>query len=178
MSYQQPYGGYPPPPQPQYNQQPQYPPYGQPQYQQSPPPPPQSGYSYPPPATNYPALNPPWVPQGWTALWEPSVQRWWYLDLISRQAQLEPPSSTFSPPPPVPSRDGLYNNYPPPQGPPPGQYNDSQADSGRSDKTNMLIGAAGGLAVGAVGGALIAEALGSCFAILIPTLPFQSCLIV
>lgn len=65
-----------------------------------------------------------------------------------------------------PSSRGIGGSeYAPPSGPPPpgGDYRGEGAAVGEkknNDKRNMLIGAAGGLAVGAVGAAVIAEALG------------------
>lgn len=54
------------------------------------------------------------------------------------------------------------SGYAPPSGPPPGSnYGEGAVvEKKNNDKRNMMIGAAGGLAVGAVGAAVIAEALG------------------
>lgn len=76
------------------------------------------------------------------------------------------------------------SEYGPPSGPPPGaEYRgDDGAVVGEKkdhDKRNMMIAAAGGLAVGAVGAAVIAEAFGmfftsSPFSFLFSFLPFCS----
>jgi hypothetical protein len=61
---------------------------------------------------------------------------------------------------PYPGQGGYYD---PLMGAPPGgDYSHSKGEkSDKDDKSKMLLGAAGGLAVGAVGGALVANALGT-----------------
>lgn len=64
-----------------------------------------------------------------------------------------------------PQQQQQYGGYPPQQqygAYPQQQYTDPQADKNK-DRKNMMLGAAGGLAAGAIGGALLANALGGEF---------------
>jgi hypothetical protein len=169
---QQPYGynGYPPQQQQAYNPQPSY---STPQYQSPPPqqvqqwvaPPSQTpSYTSPPPqqygAFSRPAaaLPPtPGVPQGWLPLWDPAGQRWAYLDLPNNIVSWSVPVA-----PAFAQGRGGYDasrgagGYGGGYGAG-GGYQEQPKDN---SKKNMMMGAAAGVAVGTVGGVLLANALG------------------
>ena len=186
--YHQPYhgGGSPYPPQQGYQGggQPPYQGYG------SPPPEQHHGYNSPPPSgpSGGPPMpdNLPPLPQGWIAQWDAQSSRYYYAEQATSRTQWERPlPSGYSANPPTGSDShsrghgvpyaGGHGGYP--QGGPygggpygggpyggghygDGHYSDGHKKEKRSGKSGMLMGAAGGLAVGAIGGALVANALG------------------
>jgi WW domain len=101
------------------------------------------------------------LPPGWIKQWDQNSQRWYFVEQATGRTQWEPPSvmsqnyggqSAYPPP-----HEGSRDMYPAPHG---GQY-DPHHDSAKKDKgINPMGAAAGGLAVGAVGGALVGHAMG------------------
>lgn len=145
-------------------------PYGQPY--------PAPGQYAPPQQPMNPPAGPP-LPPGWVAQFDQTSQRWYYIEQATGISRWEPPSNNAPygqyPPPQVPHYGGATGAYPQPdpyyggQNPgmappagggyyPQGQVKDPKSD--KDDKKKMMMGAAGGLAVGAVGGALVGHALG------------------
>ncbi|KAK2040525.1 hypothetical protein LZ31DRAFT_40601 [Colletotrichum somersetense] len=153
---------------------------GQSSYAQAPPPAPQSAA---------PPMAAPPVSSGWLVQWDTTHNRWFYVDQSTGRSQWEHPSpptgpqgpSSYAPPPssdtrafggdqghgygsPAPSYGGAAPYGQPPYGQAPydqqgGTNPYGEKDKKKSNSSGMLLGAAGGLAVGAVGGALIANAL-------------------
>lgn len=177
------HGGYVP--QPQYGGYQQYgappgsydapPPQG-PNYGAPPPQGPQ--YGAPPPG-QYGAMIPPTpsLPPGWAALWDPAGQRWAYLELSNSRVIWTVPTY-----PSIPEHGDAARGYGDGQGGYGGGYggqggeyggqggyggygeqghgdNKDTEKDGKDGKKDMIIGAAAGVAVGAIGGALIANAL-------------------
>jgi hypothetical protein len=155
MSYAPPYGDpYARPPQVGYDRSP----YdgGRPAYDRGP-------YSAPPPLARPPPRSPPPLPQGWVQEWEPSTRRAFYVEQATGCSQWE-----------TPYEQPGYSGYDdgsrgvPPQGPPPmhyddhspGYYQQDQPEKKSSDAGKYLAAGAAGLAVGGIGGALIANELG------------------
>lgn len=156
-------------------------------------PPPQSGYGSPAPPVPYGARpgeyggspapyggsdRPP-VPGQWVPLFSEQHQRWYFVETTGRSLWDAP---TYVPPQaPMPAYGdyagsrGAGGDFAPPSGPPPGGdyrgYGDEQQKPKEDhDKRNMMLAAGGALAVGAVGGAILAEALGlSC-----PSMPAKA----
>lgn len=151
-----------------YGQQPQY--SGQPQSQQQ--------YGASPSAYSGPPGQPP-LPPGWIAQYDQSSQRWYFVEQTTGRTQWDPPSAPYSgyaPPPTGPSDPyaggrgqnagpGAYNQYG-------GSDHDQNAQQyygdmkqteeksekkASSDKKNMLLAGAGGLALGGVAGAVLAR---------------------
>ena len=157
------------------------------QQQQQPPPPPSSsspgyasrdgpsGYGAPPPppsSDSPPSYNPPSdkprIPDGWAPQWDAHYARWYYVEQATGRAQWEAPGYSASQ-----GHEHDARGYPAEHG---GGYaggHDSYGgghggygEQGYSEKksssssSGMLLGVAGGLAAGAVGGALLHEALG------------------
>ncbi|KAL2133271.1 hypothetical protein VTI74DRAFT_2614 [Chaetomium olivicolor] len=177
-------GYYPPPQQAPYSA----PPPQQSDYS-SPPPqdrgyayPPESGPRPPPPYTP-PADKPP-IPAGWTPRWDDHYQRWYYVEEATGRSQWEAPGFDHSAYRANPGGDETRGSgstpggYPPYGGPSPyGAHPTSYGGSGynsqsgaydefrsnnkekRSGKGGMLLAGAGGLAVGAIAGAVIAHEL-------------------
>lgn len=117
---------------------------------------------------------------GWVQEWEPNARRAFWVEVATGNSQWEqpfgdssrdmgpggppaimspPPSGPISPPP-----GGYYGGPPPQEGgyyPPPqqGEYQ-SEADRKKSEKKKMLMGAAAGLALGGVAGAVLNHEFG------------------
>ncbi|CAI7637773.1 unnamed protein product [Penicillium crustosum] len=147
------------------------PPYdgGRPAYDRGP-------YSAPPPLARPPPGPPPPLPQGWVQEWEPSARRAFYIEQATGRSQWEAPyqqpgysgynDGSRSVPPPEPQ--GGY--YAPPPGPPPVPYDNRgpsqdyyqqpEPEKKSSNAGKYLAAGAAGLAVGGLGGALIAHELG------------------
>ena len=179
---------------PPYGQQPPAPSYGYPPQQQhgvfppagqqSPAPGGYQGYQqpaysqdttrgYPAQGASIPAT--PQVPQGWLPLFEPTSQRWAFLDQNSGKVDWNYPTTASYP---VVAHDAT-RGYDDQQTPAQGQgyygaetYDDLKGEKKdkkdkKKDNSGMMIGAAaaGGLGVGVVGGVLLADALGklACF---------------
>jgi hypothetical protein len=120
------------------------------------------------------------VPAGWIAQFDQNSQRWYYVEQATGRSQWEAPQPpAMSPPPPGPPAAYAgysgYNSSPMPNDPSKQGMGavaaggkgdkDGKGEDGKDkkkDKSNLLLGAAGGLAVGAIGGALIANKLGMC----------------
>lgn len=125
------------------------------------------GQNYgPPPPQAPPGYNTISLPPGWVSQFDLSAQRWFYIEQSSGRTQWEAPSGGFQ-------AQGGYQDasrgFGAPGGgydqsqygnPNPGGYPQGEPREEKSDKSGMLLAAAGGLAVGAIGGALIANALG------------------
>lgn len=172
--------------QPNSSAPPQHQQYGSSEYSS---PPPQQGYAGgAPQAPDYrPPQDKPPIPSGWTPRWDSQHQQWYYVEDATGRSQWEAPGYDASrPPADTRGHDSYGGSAPPPSGH--GQHESShgggyngggggyggQGNYGRdgggfyeqekkdkgSNKNGMLLGAAGGLAVGAVGGALLANALG------------------
>lgn len=160
-----------PSPQP-YQSQPGYypPPQQQPDYS-SPPPqapyasPPEPGPRPPPPYT--PPSDKPPIPSGWTPRWDDQYQRWYYVEEATGRSQWEAPGFDHSAYRGVGDSPGGYAPLPVPYGAPsPGSGGYGQSGQGeyRGDHKEKkghsgMLYAAGGLAVGAVAGAVIAHEL-------------------
>ncbi|KAL8807172.1 MAG: hypothetical protein Q9182_000854 [Xanthomendoza sp. 2 TL-2023] len=141
-------------------------PYGQqPQYNN-----PQT-YGAPPPLHSTPG-GPPRLPPGWISQWDPNTQRYYYLEQSTGRTQWDPPQHPIGGyPPPMSGGGGGYSNYQ--NQPQPAPYTQETkpiiSDTPNKDlptkpakkdgKGNMLAAGAGGLAVGAVGGAMIGHAM-------------------
>ncbi|OBT45105.1 hypothetical protein VE00_05155 [Pseudogymnoascus sp. WSF 3629] len=142
------------PPQPQYNTYPQQ-------------------YNTPPPAQQYGTTAgpppPPQLPQGWMPLWDPAGQRWAYLELsVSKVIWTMPTGPSYPPQGGYPPQQG--GAFPPQGAPAYGTRQDTRGygsapggpDQGNpakdNSKRNMMLGAAAGVAVGAVGAGLIINA--------------------
>ncbi|KAI4191158.1 MAG: hypothetical protein L6R41_000295 [Letrouitia leprolyta] len=150
--------------QPQYEQQAQY---GQQQTYGAPP-------SHPP--SN---AGPPQLPPGWISQWDPNSQRYYYLEQATGRTQWDPPQpynqSGFAPPP-MGASGVAHNSYGGQHGQPSGYYSQetthtfqdshggvkevTEKKEKKSGKGGMLAAGAGGLAVGAVGGAVLAHEMG------------------
>ena len=167
-----------PPPQHGYASPPPSVPYGSHSTSQfgSPAPPQQYG-AYPPPVTSTTVPPLPQLPSGWQPLWDPVGQRWAYLETGNGRVDWNVPVN--------PSyahgdanrgfgdgHDGHgghgghggyggheHDSYSHGHGGGYGEEHKSK-DKAKDDKKNLMLGVAGGLAVGAVGGAVIANALG------------------
>lgn len=153
----------------------------------------EQSYGGAPPGPVYsPPRDKPPIPQGWIPQFDQQHQRWYYVEEASGRSQWEAPgfnaggggSDTRGGPDPsyggapgygggAPGYGGGapgYGSPPPPQqyGGYPGSspYPQQQQQEKKSGSSGMLLGAAGGLAAGAVGGALLANALGSSSSIL------------
>ncbi|KAI9373533.1 hypothetical protein BJX61DRAFT_379119 [Aspergillus egyptiacus] len=117
--------------------------------------------------------SPPPVPPGWVAQFDHASQRWYYIEQATGISRWEPPPSPApygqGPPPQMPhytgpypgQPDAQYSGYIPGMAPPGSDFphGSNGADKQKDDKSKMLLAGAGGLAVGAVGGALVANAL-------------------
>ena len=111
------------------------------------------------------------MPSGWSALWDPTGQRWAYLELSKNQVIWNFPT--------VPSlsqhgdygtrgfdgghgvQGGSYGGHDQ-YGAEDGGHDDALKKKEKDDKKKLMMGAAAGVAAGAIGGAVIAEALGTC----------------
>lgn len=143
-------------------------PYGQQQTYGAPP-------SHPPSSG-----GPPQLPPGWISQWDPNSQRYYYLEQATGRTQWDPPQpynqSGFAPPPMGAPNMG-HDSYGGQQGQPTGYYSQettqtfqdphgggmkevTQKTEKKSGKGGMLAAGAGGLAVGAVGGAVLAHEMG------------------
>ncbi|KAL8940794.1 MAG: hypothetical protein Q9216_002620 [Gyalolechia sp. 2 TL-2023] len=159
-----------------YGQQPQYEhsaPYGQ------------QAYGAPPPM-HQPSSGGPPLPPGWISQWDPNSQRYYYLEQATGRTQWDPPQpyhpTGFAPPsgPPMGAPGFGHENHGSQYGPSTGYYSQEtkhvvndphtgglkevtekkEKKEKKSDKGGMLAAGAGGLAVGAVGGAMIGHAMG------------------
>ncbi|KAH7420069.1 hypothetical protein BKA64DRAFT_32696 [Cadophora sp. MPI-SDFR-AT-0126] len=113
----------------------------------------------------------PQVPQGWQPLWDPVGNRWAYLEQWNSKVNWNVPTGPSYPQQGYESNDasrgmGGYGDHGAPGGY--GGYQQGYQQGGYQDpakakddsKKNMMMGAAAGVAVGAVGGVLLANALG------------------
>lgn len=130
----------------------------------------------------------PALPQGWIAQWDSQSGHYYYAEQATGRTQWERPlPSGYSAGPPAGydsstrghdahygggQYGGASGGYYPPQGYPPqgGHYDAGYSGDGhkkekKSGKGGVLLGAAGGLAAGAIGGALIANALRKCLSL-------------
>ena len=137
--------------------------------------------------------NLPPLPQGWVAQWDSQQSRYYYAEQATGRTQWErplPPGYSANPPMGgsdhtrghgVPyagghgdySHGGQYGGGHGGHGGYGGHHGDSHYGDGhhkekKSGKSGMLMGAAGGLAVGAIGGALVANALSMALTVLFP----------
>jgi hypothetical protein len=121
------------------------------------------------PTYGYPAPQPPpgyatiVLPPGWLSQFDIQAQRWFYINQATGGTTWESPNG---------GSHGGYQDasrgYGEPYSQGPGYNNNSgsgnyqgEPEKEKSDKSSMFLAAAGGLAVGAIGGALIANALGT-----------------
>ncbi|RMZ77577.1 hypothetical protein DV737_g4266, partial [Chaetothyriales sp. CBS 132003] len=124
--------------------------YQQPQHSYSgAPPPPQGQFGQSP----LPAL-----PPGWLAQWDQNSQRHYYVEQATGRTQWEPPVASYGAPPasygaPPASYGAPSASY----GAPPAHGYHQQEKKGHGGST--LAAGAGGLAVGAIGGAILAHEL-------------------
>lgn len=119
----------------------------------------------------------PQVPQGWQPLWDPVGNRWAYLEQYNSKVSWNVPTGPSYPQQDDASRgmggygdhgSGGYPGGPSGYGAPGGYQQGGYGQGGYQDpakeksdaKKNMMMGAAAGVAVGAVGGVLLANALG------------------
>ncbi|KAL9027709.1 MAG: hypothetical protein Q9196_003804 [Gyalolechia fulgens] len=155
-----------------YGQQPQYgqaAPYGQ-----------QQAYGAPPPMQQ-PSTGGPSLPPGWISQWDPNSQRYYYVEQATGRTQWELPQSyhpgslTSPPGPPMGAPGSGYDSRGGQYGPSAGYYSQETKQvvedphggglkevtekKEKSGKGGMLVAGAGGLAVGAVGGAMIEHAM-------------------
>lgn len=150
----------------------------------------EQSYGGAPPGPVYsPPRDKPPIPQGWIPQFDQQYQRWYYVEEASGRSQWEAPgfnagggSDTRGDPSHggAPSYGGGpgYGGAPGYGAPPPQQYGGypggspypQQQEKQKSGSSGMLLGAAGGIAAGAVGGALLANALGSSGFILPPNI--------
>lgn len=179
--------GYPSPQNPYSSPPPAQSPYGAPQGYN--PGPPQNQYGAPPPPLSHPPGSPP-CPPGWSPTWDQNSQRWYFTEHATGRTQWDPPNmgavggygqAGYGGAPGFAQGDrgmgdgGYYGQsqpggYPPQQGGYPNYSGGSQpmygADGTKDVKkekksgSNAMLYGAGGLAAGAVGGALLANALG------------------
>lgn len=151
--YYGPPGGYAP--QPPYDS---HPPYGgspQPPYDTRPP------YSAPPPSSRAPPGPPPPLPVGWIQEWEPGFRRAYYLEEATGRTQWETPfESGYEGSRSGPEPSGYYGGAPPAGYYPPPDQPPYEQEKKHSDKGKLLAGGAAGLALGAVGGAILGHELG------------------
>lgn len=129
--------------------------YGQPSYNNQGPP-----YAGGAPPPGPPSMDPS-LPPGWIKQFDSNSQRWYFVEQATGRTQWEPPM-------PLPQNYGNQNPYPAAGG----GLQDPHYDSAPKAKGHGNMGAAaGGLAVGAVGGALMGHALGMSLVTLhIPTI--------
>ncbi|PNY27075.1 Uncharacterized protein TCAP_02996, partial [Tolypocladium capitatum] len=108
-------------------------------------------YASPPTPAYQPPSDKPPLPRGWTPLFDQQHQRWYYVEEATGQTQWEAPGYD-PPPPPRGSRPGDDRRaY--------GQGYEVNKQKTGGGKGGVLLGATGGLAVGAIGGALLHHAL-------------------
>ncbi|KAK4202909.1 hypothetical protein QBC40DRAFT_275533 [Triangularia verruculosa] len=174
-------GNYPPPPQNQgygspspYQQQQQHHGYSTPpppQHEQQTrdyAPPPNVG-PRPPPPYQPPSDKPP-LPSGWVPRWDDRYQRWYYAEESTGRTQWEAPGHDVSAGTRSHGSGGGYSGhsgYAPPAGyggggyQPQGGYGAPQYSQGehKEKKSSNKMAIAGGVAAGAVGGVLLANAL-------------------
>ncbi|KAI0127223.1 hypothetical protein BJ170DRAFT_366021 [Xylariales sp. AK1849] len=139
----------------------------------SPPPPQQygsSGSGGPPPAPAYrPPQDKPPIPGGWVPQYDHQHQRWYYVETATGSSHWEAPGRAATPSG-IPGSDprGYDSSYAGDHG---GGGHGKHSEYGQGghaggyeheenrNNSSMLMGAAGGLAAGASGGALLADAL-------------------
>ncbi|KAL8858804.1 MAG: hypothetical protein Q9178_004721 [Gyalolechia marmorata] len=159
----------PTPHQPQYDEQTAY--GHQPQYSQH------QSHSAPPPSHGTSTSLPP-LPQGWIAQWDQNSQRYYYLEPATGRTQWELPQPShggFAPPGAPPMNSHGYDSHG--QHAAPGGYYSQETKhivedthggghkeviekkEKKSGNTSMLAAGAGGLAIGAVGGAMVGHAM-------------------
>ncbi|KAL4976920.1 hypothetical protein BDW66DRAFT_46108 [Aspergillus desertorum] len=157
-----------------YDSRPPYdrPPYeGQRSYDSRPP------YSSAPPSTRPPSYPPPPLPIGWIQEWEPSARRAFYVETATGRTEWTLPADVSysegsrsgpggyyaSPPPPAPAPAPGYppQEYAAPAYPPQGYGDEYQQEEKKthSDTGKILAAGAAGLAIGAVGGAILEHEL-------------------
>ncbi len=108
------------------------------------------------------------MPQGWSPLWDPVGQRWAYLEQSVSKVIWTVPTGPSYPGAGYDASRGFGDQSQGGYGAPGGGYPGGQGgyggypDQQKKDdgKKNMMMGAAAGVAAGAIGGALIANALG------------------
>ena len=148
------------------------PPYERPPYEESrsydsrPP------YSGPPPSARPPSYPPPPLPIGWIQEWEPRARRAFYVetatgrsewtlpdDVSYGEASRSGPGEYYAPPPPAPAYPPQEYGAPayPPQDQ--GYGGEYQKEEKKSDTGKILAAGAAGLAIGAVGGAILGHEL-------------------
>ncbi|KAI9371756.1 hypothetical protein BJX61DRAFT_11952 [Aspergillus egyptiacus] len=152
---------------------PQYPPYEKPPFHGPPPhegppyeqPPPGYGSRPPPlPPPNYP---PPPLPMGWVQVWEPRACRAYFAETATGRTEWTLPHDVMNSSPggnnyalaPVPPQEGGYGQYP--NGDPEGQAREEgdEDEEKKSDRKKLFAAGAVGLALGAVGGAILGHEL-------------------
>ncbi|KAL8950013.1 MAG: hypothetical protein Q9222_003922 [Ikaeria aurantiellina] len=117
----------------------------------------QPAYGAPPPMQSNP--NPtggPPLPPGWIAQWDPNSQRYYFLEQATGRTQWEPPQQQHM---------GSQGGFPPAAYGHEAQHmvhggSEKEKKEKKGDKGNMLAAGAGGLAVGALGGAAVGHAMG------------------
>lgn len=133
----------------------------------------EQSYGGAPPGPVYsPPRDKPPIPQGWIPQFDQQHQRWYYVEEASGRSQWEAPGFNSGGGSDTRGHDPSYGGGgggPGYGAPPPQQYGGypgsspypQQQEKQKSGSSGMLLGAAGGIAAGAVGGALLANALGS-----------------
>lgn len=135
----------------------------------------QPPYGAPPQGATLPAT--PQVPRGWLPLFEPTSQRWVFLDQNSGKVDWNYPTVASHP---IASHDETrgFDDHPGAQSQGyygggghgghdqygRGHYDDGHGekkDKKKSDNSGIMLGAAAGVGAGVVGGVLLANALGS-----------------
>ncbi|KAL4814966.1 hypothetical protein BDW67DRAFT_165035 [Aspergillus spinulosporus] len=134
-------------------------------------------YSSPPPSARPPSYPPPPLPIGWVQEWEPRARRAFYVetatgrsewtlpaDVSYGEASRSGPGEYYASPPPAPAPAPAYppQEYAAPAYPPQGQgYGGEypQEEKKHSDTGKILAAGAAGLAIGAVGGAILGHEL-------------------
>lgn len=124
-------------------------------------------YGAPPGPPGPPSMDQP-LPPGWVKQWDSNGQRWYFVEQATGRTQWEPPMNMgqnyghqapgYGHQAPGYGQQGMY---------PPGGGHYDQHDPAKKDKGMGTMGAAaGGLAVGAIGGGLIGHAMGKCTVLL------------
>ncbi|KAL4767978.1 hypothetical protein BDW60DRAFT_135324 [Aspergillus nidulans var. acristatus] len=149
-------------------------PYDQPPYEESrsydsrPP------YERPPPSARPPSYPPPPLPIGWIQEWEPRARRAFYIETATGRSEWTLPADVSygeasrsgpgeyyaSPPPPAPAyppQEYGAPAYPPQDQGYGGEY--QKEEKKHSDTGKLLAAGAAGLAIGAVGGAILGHEL-------------------
>ncbi|KAL5045906.1 hypothetical protein BDW71DRAFT_183027 [Aspergillus fruticulosus] len=144
-------------------------------------------YSSAPPSARPPSYPPPPLPIGWIQEWEPRARRAFYVETATGRTEWTLPADVSygeasrsgpgeyyaSPPPPAPVPAPGYppQEYAAPAYPPQGQgYSGEyqEEEKKHSDTGKILAAGAAGLAIGAVGGAILGHELSMFFHLSIP----------